>query len=149
MEIEVDGDVMGIEPLDAKPNSLSFQKEVTGSSNLKAHWSNHQWVDVKSITNGDWSGSFWHPANDDTNPWLEIDLGDTQKVQKAVIYEWRQNIKSFELQYKKDNQWITFYEGTTIGERAEITFPETEIKQFRMVLNRFDEIPGIYEIVLL
>jgi alpha-L-fucosidase len=149
VEIEVDGDVMLVEPVDAKSSSLSFQKEVTGSSNLKAHWSNHQWVDIKSITNGDWSGTFWHPAEDDTNPWVEIDLGNTQKVQKAVIYERGQNIKSFKLQFKKDNEWITFYDGTEVGERAEITFPETEIKHFRMELTRFDEIPGIYEIVLL
>jgi alpha-L-fucosidase len=149
VEIEFDGNVMEVEPVDAKPNSLSYQKKVTGSSNLKARWSNHQWMDIKSVTNGDWSGDFWHPAQEDANPWLEIDLGSVEKVQKAVIYERGQNIKAFELQYKAGDKWITFYEGTEVGERVEITWPETELKLFRMVVTRFDEIPGIYEIVLL
>jgi alpha-L-fucosidase len=75
VEIEVAGDVMVVEPVDVKSNSLSYQKEVTCSSNLKGHWSNHQWVEIEAITNGDWSGTFWHPASDDINPWVEIDLG--------------------------------------------------------------------------
>jgi hypothetical protein len=53
---------------------------VNGSSNLKAHWSNHQWVDVKSVNNGDWAGDFWHPEENDTTPWIEIDLGESMKV---------------------------------------------------------------------
>ena len=149
VEIEMDGNVMDLEAIDVQANSLSFSKEVSASSNLKAHWSNHQWVDIQSVTNGDWSGEFWHPSEDDSSPWLEIDLADRQTVQKAVIYERGQNIKAFELQYRSGQEWITLYKGTEIGERAEITLPETEIKFFRMRITSFDEVPGIYEIVLL
>lgn len=149
VEIEMDGNVMDVGAVDVPSNSLSFDKEVSASSNLKAHWSNHQWVDIQSVTNGDWSGEFWHPSEEDSSPWLEIDLADRQKVQKAVIYERGQNIKAFELQYRSGPEWITLYDGTEIGERAEITLPETEMKLFRMRITSFDEVPGIYEIVLL
>jgi hypothetical protein len=145
----MDGNVMDVGAVDVQSNSLSFDKEVSASSNLKAHWSNHQWVDMQSVTNGDWSGEFWHPSEEDSSPWLEIDLADRQKVHKAVIYERGQNIKAFELQYRSGPEWITLYDGTEIGERAEITLPETEMKLFRMRITSFDEVPGIYEIVLL
>jgi len=149
VEIEVNGNAMEITPMDVKPVSLSFMKPVTGSSNLKPHWSNHQWVDIKSVTNGDWSGDFWHPAENDVNPWVEIDLGTTQNVKGAVIYEREQNITSYEIQFKSGNEWKTLFTGTGIGENAEVTFPETQLQQLRMVIKEFAGTPGIYEIVLI
>ena len=74
----------------------------------------------ESITNGDWVGTFWQPANDDKSPWIEIDLGKPQKISSVVIYEGGQNVKSFKLQYKSGEEWISFYNGTTVGTRKEI-----------------------------
>lgn len=149
VEIELEGSAMDIEPMEAKPNALSYQKTVTVSSNDKPHWSNHQWVDFKSVTNGDWSGSFWHPAEDDAGPWVEIDLGSTQKVGKVVIYERDNHITSFELQYKKGQTWIPFFQGNSVGARTEADIEDTEMQNFRMVIKSSDGVPGIYEIVLL
>lgn len=148
IEMEVAGSAMDIAPMDVKPISLSFMKPVTGSSNLKPHWSDHQWVDIKSVTNGDWSGDFWHPEENDSIPWVGIDLGTVQPVNCAVLYERGENIKAYEFQYKSGNGWITLYKGTTIGEKAGIEFPETRLQQLRLVIQEFAGKPGIYEIVL-
>jgi alpha-L-fucosidase len=148
VEIEVNGNAMEIEPMDVKPASLSFKKQVTSSSNMQPHWSNHQWVDIKSVTNGDWSGDFWHPAEGDKTPWVEIDLGTVQNVKGAVLFERGENIKVCELQYKKGDKWITLSKGAGIGEKTEIDFPETQLQQFRLVITEFAGTPGIYEIVL-
>jgi alpha-L-fucosidase len=149
VEIEVNGNVMDIAPMDVKPASLSFKKTVTGSSNLKPHWSNHQWVDIKSVTNGDWSGDFWHPAEDDKTPWVEIDLGSVENVKGAVLYERESKINAYELQYKTGDKWVILYKGTEIGDKALVEFPETKLQQLRLVIKEFAGTPGIYEIALL
>jgi alpha-L-fucosidase len=112
-------------------------------------WINHQWTDLRSITNGEWSGSFWQPADDDKAPWTEIDLEKSQKISKVILYESGKNIKSFELQYKAGDIWKTFYKGTTIGPRAEVSIKPIEARFIRLVISSFDAVPQVYEIILL
>ncbi len=144
VEIDVAGNVMNIKPMDVLPQSLSYHKKVTASSNP-----NPDWTDVKSINNGDWVGTYWQPSKDDKIPWAEIDLGKAEKITKAVIYESGKNVKSFELQFKSENGWKTFYRGNTIGKKAEIKFPVINAQIIRLVLSSFSGTPGIYEIMLL
>ncbi len=148
LEIMVKGDVMDIPPLDVRPASLSFNKPVSGSSNPDAHWSNHQWVDIKSVTNGDWSGDFWHPAEEDALPWLEIDLGSRMNVKGATLYERGNNIFAYEIQHKAGDEWETVYTGNKIGEKAVVDFPGTEMQQLRLLIKEFTGVPCIYEIAL-
>jgi alpha-L-fucosidase len=148
VEITVNGNVMGIPPMETKPVSLSFKKQVTGSSNQEPHWSNHQWVDIKSVTNGDWSGDFWHPTENDTQPWLKIDLGNMMNIKGATIYERGNNIVAYEIQYKNGDEWRTLVREKRIGDKADIEFPETEMQQVKLVMKEFTGTPGIYEIAL-
>jgi hypothetical protein len=148
VEIEVNENVMDILPMVVNPSSLSFKKPVTGSSNFEPHWSDHQWVDIKSVTNGDWVGDFWHPAENDSIPWIEIDLETVQNVKAAFLYERGQNIKSYQLQYKKGDEWLPLFKGTGVGEKVKAEFSETQFRQFRLVISEFAGTPGIYEIVL-
>ena len=119
------------------------------SSNLKGHWSNHQWVELKAVNNGDWSGAFWEPEGNDKEPWVELDLGEQKKVTKAIIYERGTAVSAFEIQAEEGEQWKTVYTGTAIGNKAEMEIPGTEAQKFRLVLKGFSGVPGIYEIVLL
>jgi alpha-L-fucosidase len=148
LEITVKGDVMEIPPMDVRPASLSFHKPVSGSSNLDAHWSDHQWVDIKSVNNGDWSGDFWHPAKDDALPWLEIDLGSRLNVKGATLYERGSNIFAYEIQYKAGDEWKTVYTGNKIGEKEVVGFPETGMQQVRLLIKEFTGMPCIYEVAL-
>lgn len=144
IEIEVDGNAMDIKPMDVSPQSLSYMKKVIASSNPDPDW-----TDIRSINNGDWVGTYWQPAGNDKTPWAEIDLGKPQRINKAIVYESGQNIKSFELQYKSGDEWITFFRGSTIGPKAEISFREIEAQYVKMVISSFIATPALYEITLL
>jgi alpha-L-fucosidase len=149
VEIEYAGDIMNVPPFDLPSQSLSYLKEVTGSSNNRAQWINHQWTDIKSVTNGDWSGSFWQPAEGDMMPWVEINLGEPQRFSRIVLYESMQNVLSYELQYKDGEKWKTFHIGTTIGLRQEIKVKPVNSQYIRMVINSFSSTPQIYEIMVM
>jgi alpha-L-fucosidase len=144
VEIEVAGNTMDIKPMNVMPQSISYMKAVSASSNPNPHWTG-----IESVNNGDWVGTYWEPGVDDKTPWVAIDLGSIQKVSKAVIYESGQTINTFELQYKSGNEWNTFYKGTKIGPKAEISFKPLNTQDIRMVITSFSGTPGIYEIMLL
>ena len=114
-------------------------KSLTASSNPKGHWSNHQWVELNAVTNGDWSGAFWEPEAKDLNPWIEIDLGKPEKISKAILYERGQSVKAFELQALSGDKWKTIYKGTTIGSKAEIKLPKTTTQKVRLVLKEYTQ----------
>jgi alpha-L-fucosidase len=149
IEIEYESDVMNVTPIETPSQSVSFMKPVIGSSNQKAQWIDHQWVDLKAVNNGDWSGSFWQPADNDKTPWLEFDLGKPAMVSKAILYESGNNVKSYELQVKSGDGWKTVYEGTTIGPRSEVSFKPVESQLIRLQVNSFTGTLQIYEIMLL
>ena len=144
VEIEVAGNAMDIKPVSVVPQSISYMKKVSASSNPNPHWTG-----IESINNGDWSGIYWQPAGDDKIPWAEMDLGTPQKFSKTVLYESGKNIKAFELQYKSGNDWKTFYKGTTMGSRAEINFKPIVAQVIRLTITSYSDTPGIYEILVL
>ncbi|MEI7422173.1 MAG: alpha-L-fucosidase [Prolixibacteraceae bacterium] len=149
VEIEAAGNVMGLKPMEIRANSLSFMKPVKASSGMVARWSNHQYVDPKSVTNGDWSGAFWEAEEKDQKPWVEIDLVKPEKIVQAVIYERGNSVKSFELQALSGEAWKTIYKGKTIGAKAELKLSKVTTSRVRLVINEFSGLPGIYEIVLM
>ena len=149
VELELAGNAMDIKPVDVAPQSLSYLKEIKVSSNQDEMWVDFQYMDKASITNGDWVGTFWQPADDDKSPWIEIDLGQQQKVSNVVIYEGGQNVKSFELQYKSGEEWINFYTGTKVGTRKEISIKPIEARSVRLLIDSFENTPRIFEIMLL
>ena len=149
VELELSGNVMDLKPMEISSNSLSYSKPLTASSNPKGHWSNHQWVDLTAVTNGDWSGAFWEPDSGDTNPWIEIDLGKSQKISRAFIYERGKSIKAFELQYLKGETWKTDCKGTSVGSKTELKLSGFNAQKVRLVIKDYSELPGIYEIILL
>ncbi len=144
IEIEVDGSVMDIPPMEIGSQSLSYNKPVSASSNPNPHWSG-----INSVNNGDWVGHAWSPAKDDQTPWAEIDLGKPETISKAIIYESGLSVKAFEIQILTGEIWKPVYAGTSIGPRAEMKFGPFTAQKVRVVLNEFSEVPGIYEIILL
>lgn len=144
IEIEVEGNALNIDPLEVPPLSKSFLKKVSASSAP-----NPQWNGVSSVVNGDWVGHSWMPAREDSEPWIEIDLGEEKILSKAIIYESSRTIEKFELQCKVGDEWYQVYKGNTIGEKADFEFPATASRFVRLLITGFSDIPGIYELVLL
>ena len=149
VELEYAGTIMNVAPVVINSNSLSYLKPVNASSNLKGHWSNHLWVELGAVTNGDWSASFWEPEPKDLQPWVEIDLGKPEKISEAILYERGTSVKAFELQALVGEKWKTLAKGTKIGSKVEFKLPKTTAQKVRLVLKEFSKVPGIYEIVLL
>lgn len=148
IELELAGNVMNIAPMEIGSNSLSFNKPLTASSNPKGQWINHQWVELRSVTNGDWAGSYWEPDAKDQSPWVEVDLGKPEKISQAILYERGTAVQAFELQAFVGDKWKVLSKGKTIGNKAVIKLPKTTAQKFRLVLKEFSQAPGIYEIVL-
>lgn len=149
VEIELAGNAMDIQPMDVSPQSLSFMKPANASSHPRPSWTNHQWIDIKYLTDEDWVCDFWHPSKNDLKPWIAINLGLPQKVKEAIIYERGEQIKTYELQYKSGEEWKTFFKGEKIGSKADVAFPEVQAQWFRLLIQEFSGAPEIYEIVLL
>jgi alpha-L-fucosidase len=151
VELELAGNAMNLKPTEISSFSLSYLKKLNASSNTdEGHWSsNNNWIDLRSLTNGEWAGASWESDKNDRTPWVEIDLSKPEKITQAVIYERGNSVKSFELQALVGEKWKTIYKGTTIGSRAEIKLPKTTAQKFRLVLKEYAQIPGLYEIVLL
>jgi alpha-L-fucosidase len=147
VEIEYDSDVLNVNPIDVSPQAISFMKSVNASSNVKPSWINHEWVDLKSINNGEWSGSFWKAAEDDKEPWIEINLGKTESIKKVVLYESGSNIRSYELQYREGDNWKTIHNGTEIGPKSEVNIGIVDLQLMRLVIKSFTGTPGIYEMM--
>jgi hypothetical protein len=148
IELEYEDNIMEVEPREISSNSLSYKKTVTASSNPDGHWSNFQWVELNSITNGDWSGSFWEPENGDKNPWIEIDLGEAKKINKAIVYERGSSIKAYEIHVLDGENWVKVHQGSEIGNKSEINFREVSAQRVKLTVTDFKDIPGIYEIAL-
>lgn len=144
--IEIAGDAMNIPPIDPNPITHSFKKPVSCSSNQEPQWVKQEWIDINSVTNGDWSGDFWHPADNDAEPWIRIDLKSIKRVRGVIIYQKGNNIRAFDIRYKSGDKWLVLYSGQLTGGKKLIEFPETDMKEIEMVIRDFTGIPGIYEI---
>lgn len=144
IEIEVDGNALDIDPLQVPAQAISFGKAVSASSNPNPHWHNET-----AVVNGDWVGHYWIPDETDSKPWIEIDFGQKEKISKAIIYESSNAIEAFELQYRRENEWITIHRGKKIGEKVLVEFPAIETKSVRLLITAFSQPPGIYEMILL
>jgi alpha-L-fucosidase len=149
IEIQYEDDIMNVVPVDVGPQSLSYMKSVNASSNIKPSWINHEWIDLKSVNNGEWSGSFWKADINDREPWIEIDMGEIEKISKVVLYESGSNITSYELRYKQGETWKTIHKGTTIGPKLELNIGIVDMQIARLYITSFSGIPGIYEMMLM
>jgi len=83
--------------------------------------------------------------------WLEVDLGEPQTFDRAVIQEWVDSgprVKAFELQCKDGGSWRTFHRGTTIGKNLEVKFAPVTARIVRLNITEGQGGPTIYEFQL-
>jgi alpha-L-fucosidase len=144
VELTIDGNAMDISPTKISSQSLSFNKPVTASTNPNPHWR-----DASSVNNGEWVGHYWNPANDDQTPWVEIDLETPEKISKVILFESGKAIEKFEIQYMKNDVWVTVYAGNSVENGKPLALPVIVAQKVRLVLNEFSSVPGIYEFMIL
>ena len=144
IQIEIEGDAMDLPVTDVNPESLSYQKSATASSESI----NHFWK-AKNVLDGDWIGHGWRQQDEEDGPWIEIDLGEKASVSRIVIFEDGNNIEAFEISALTRKGWSAIYTGQEIGEKLDLRLDPVKGRTFRLSINKTKGIPSIKEIVLL
>jgi len=142
--LEIDG-VAGEVPLaGALPASLTRGKAARASNVIgkSSGYSAGKAVDG----NGD---TRWATAGGTKQAWLEVDLGEPCRIGRATICEAFNRVRKFELQYKADGQWNTFYSGTRPKHQTVHTFKPVTAQHVRLNILDASEGPSIWEFRLL
>lgn len=85
---------------------------------------------IDGNTDGDFQKNSVTHSKTETNPWIEIDLGGTQGIDRLVIWNRTDNgdgiasrLNGFELQLLSDNRDVVWESGTVKKAKAENVFP--------------------------
>ncbi|MCY2991121.1 MAG: alpha-L-fucosidase [Planctomycetota bacterium] len=127
--LELDGPASELEPAQILSGSLTFGKPVTASS-VYPDPVGQQYLPAFAV-DGD-ADSGWTFAPTLKSAWLEVDLGQPTMFDTADIHERYDRIRSFRLQMKQGEQWLTIHEGARIGENLSITFPPVTAQFVRL-----------------
>jgi alpha-L-fucosidase len=122
------------------PDSLTFDRPAAASNvykNMNQYGPEYA-VDDDPTTR-------WATNNGVTAAWLEVDLGNAKKFNRAMISEGWDRTKEFELQTKYGQTWHTFFKGTTIGQNLKISFEPVTARRIRLNILEATDGPTIWE----
>jgi alpha-L-fucosidase len=142
--IQIEGEAMDLPVTDVKPESLSYQKSARASSE-----SSHHFWRAGNILDGDWIGHGWKQHGKEEVPWIEIDLGEKERVTRMVIFEDGDFIESFEISAQTRKGWSVIHTGKGIGKRLDLPLDPVKSRVFRLTVKSTEGIPSIKEIVIL
>ena len=80
--------------------------------------------------------------------WMEVDLGQAEIFDRAVILESGTSVKGFELQAREGEVWKTLHRGRTIGPAFEIRFAPVAARHVRLNILDAAKAPSILEFQL-
>lgn len=90
--------------------------------------------------------SRWATDGGTHQAWLEVDLGDPQKIKRVMIDEALEGrIEKFQLQVKEGSVWRTIYRGTKVGRHFTAKFPPVTARYVRLDIEQANEGPTIWE----
>jgi alpha-L-fucosidase len=141
--LELDGPASQIPPTAIAPESLTSGKKATASNifqNSPEH-SPEKAVDDDQSTR-------WATDSGTTQAWLEVDLGKPLTFDRVTINEAYDRIRKFELQRKDGEQWVTFFQGTTVGSDYSSQFPPVTTGRVRLNIIEASEGPTVWEFQL-
>ena len=141
--LELDGPAADVAPVRQMSGSLAFGKKATASNVFEndATYAPEKAFDDDPTTR--WGCDYGTHACR-----LEVDLGEVKTFDRATISEPYGRVRKFALQVKRDDDWETFHEGTTIGETLSIEFPATTGRHVRLDLRETTDGPSIWEFQL-
>jgi len=88
----------------------------------------------------------WGAATDARSAWLEVDLGQQQRVGRAVISELQYpRTRQFAVECLDGQTWKPLARGTTIAGTRTVDFPPVTARQFRLNILEATEVPTIEE----
>ena len=131
-------------PVPPSPRPASQGRPATASS----VWHQPGYEPARAV-DGD-SATRWAVANGQKSGWIEVDLGRTTRVARAVIQEiaWP-SITRFAIEaLRADGSWGCAATGTTIGAERELVFPPVAAQRFRLRIDEAGNMPNIEEFQL-
>jgi alpha-L-fucosidase len=140
--LELDGPAGEIAPVGIPSSSLAYRKKAQASNvfrNMQGYGPDKAFDD-DDTTRWATDGGTPHQA------WLAVDLGKPTTFNRAVIHEgdW-DRVRNFELQYKADGKWQSFYHGIKLGDTAILTFEPVTARYVRLNILQATEGPTIWE----
>jgi len=127
--LELDGPAGEPKPARILSGSLCFGQKVTASSVHPGPVGQH-YLPAFAVDGDPESGWTFDPKI--KSAWLEIDLGGRCTFDTAEIHERYDRIRSFRLQAKQQDQWVTIHQGARIGEHFSTTFPPVTAQLVRL-----------------
>lgn len=143
--LKLDRPAMEIEPISgaAPGRSLTTGKNANASN---VYENNYSFGAAKAVDNDE--ETRW-ATDDSTGPcWLEVDLGQPQTFDRALIQEcvdYGIRVKAFELQYKDGDEWKTFHAGKDMGSNLGIKFDPVTARLVRLNITAGQGGPTIRE----
>lgn len=120
-------------------NPLSEQASISTSSTYnKSH-------NIKSLTDQD-TETFWAPNPEESVPVITFDFGKNIDMDCVVLEEpmsMGQRISQYEIHVYRDEEWALVHQGTTIGYKQIIRFPQIAGSKLRVVINNSRALPLI------
>lgn len=146
VKLILDGSAESIAPVIVRSASVASGKKVSASNVYQDQVG--QFGADKAVDDDD--KSRWATDAGTKQAQLEVDLGESFVINKAIIKEaYAGRVRKFRLEYKADGKWVSFHEGTTIGERAVIGFEPVTARYVRLNILDATEGPTIWEFQLL
>ncbi|MCX6996876.1 MAG: discoidin domain-containing protein [Kiritimatiellaeota bacterium] len=127
-------------PPPAAADALSRGKKTSASSTWpQAGYEADKAVDGETATR-------WGAAAEARSAWLEVDLGQPQRVGRAVISELQYpRTRQFAVEVLDGQAWKPLARGTTIGGTKVLDFAPVTARQFRLNILEAVEVPTIEE----
>ena len=80
--------------------------------------------------------------------WLAVELVKPKVISKVMIHEGWGRIRRFELQIRKDGEWLTIHSGTTVGEDYSADLEPVTAQHVRLKILQATDVPTIWEMQL-
>jgi len=144
IQLTVSGKAFDIQPVrvGSLSGSLAFGKPAKASNVYRDM--HHRFGPDKALD--DDPATRWATDAGTHEAWLEVDLGRPQEIGRAVICEaYAHRVRRYVLEGRRDGQWVTLHEGTTLGERAELRFAPVTARVVRLNIIQATEGPTIWE----
>jgi hypothetical protein len=111
----------------ASDGNLAAGKKATASSQRSDEFAASLAVDGKADTR--WQGTKVAPGE-----WLEIDLGEPTRINKAQIKPYNKDIKSYRIQYWSLSGWQDAYRGVELEKEQTALFSPVVVSRVRLLM---------------
>jgi alpha-L-fucosidase len=140
-------DVEAIQKMAAKVKE-DFAVNLAKEADWTASSDRGEGYEVENLNDGDFN-TYWTTPDGEIEASVELDFGKEISFNRLLIQEFvnlGQRVKAFSLEKEVNGSWEKIAEGTTIGHKRILRFPDTEAQKIRINFLEGKGIPVISEI---